>query len=268
MLPFFFAILQHFAYLAAMNKKTEPRFRVALAESAEDLRAAQRLRYDVFVRELGAGGSLVDHEQEIEQDQYDSVCDHLLLFDDAMGRVVGVYRLLSNAQARAAGRFYSEGEFDLSALKNSGRRLLELGRSCLAADYRGGSAMYHLWNGLSSFVKERKIDILFGVASFHGTDTKALAEPLSLLHHRHLAPEGLRPFAVGDAATRMDLINEDQIDRRAAMVQIPALIKAYLRLGGVVGQGAWVDHAFRTTDVCLILDTSAVNARQRHIYAS
>ncbi|MEM6373870.1 MAG: GNAT family N-acyltransferase [Pseudomonadota bacterium] len=250
-----------------MTLTHDPEFRVALARGADDLRAAQRLRYDVFVEELGGGGAMVDHAERLERDRFDPFFDHLILYDDAAGsRVVGVYRMLRAEQAEAAGAFYSEGEYDLAPLKASGRRLLELGRSCVHATYRGGPAMYHLWNGLAAYVSKHDIDVLFGVASFHGTDVQALAEPLSLLHHRHLAPVPLRVTARPPDDAAMDLIPEADVDRRAAMLQMPALIKAYLRLGGVVGQGAFIDHAFNTTDVCLVMDTAAMSERQKRIY--
>ena len=89
------------------------------------------------------------------------------------------------------GRFYSESEYDLTPLKASGRRLLELGRSCVHPDHRGGTAMFQLWNALADYVLERGIEVLFGVASFHGTDVAALAQPLAWLHHHHLAPAGV-----------------------------------------------------------------------------
>lgn len=245
-----------------------PIFRVALADTEAELRAAQALRYDVFVRELGGGGPMVDHTVGLEQDRFDPFFDHLLLWDDATGEVVGVYRMLRSDAAEAVGQYYSEDEYDLAPLRNSGRRLLELGRSCVHAAYRGGPAMFHLWNGLADYIATHQIGILFGVASFHGTDVQSLAQPLSLLHHRHLAPEPLRVTARPPHAVDMDLMPEHQIDRRAAMVEVPALIKAYLRLGGVVGSGAYVDHAFNTTDVCLILDTSAMSDRQQRIYGA
>lgn len=144
---------------------------------------------------------------------------------------------------------------------------MELGRSCLAEGYRGGAAMYHLWNGLARYVAEHDIEILFGVASFHGTDPAKLAQPLSLLHHRHLAPEALRVRTVAEHYQPLDLVPADQIDRRAAMLQVPALIKAYLRLGGFVGDGAFIDETFNTTDVCLVMDTGRLNARQKAIYS-
>ncbi|MEL7258064.1 MAG: GNAT family N-acyltransferase [Pseudomonadota bacterium] len=243
-------------------------FTVRLAENDADLRAAQRLRYDVFVDELGGDGPLVDHDARLEQDRFDPFFDHLLLADEARdGAIVGVYRLLRDDQAAQAGQFYSEDEYDLSVLKSSGRKCMELGRSCLAQDYRGGAAMYHLWNGLARYVAEHEVEILFGVASFHGTDATTLAQPLSLLHHRHLAPENLRVRALETSYQSMNLLPETKIDRRAAMLEVPALIKAYLRLGGFVGDGAYVDHAFNTTDVCLIMDTSRLSERQKNIYS-
>ena len=93
---------------------------------------------------------------------------------------------------RAAGQFYSEDEYDLAPLHRSGRSLLELGRSCIAKPYRGGPGIYHLWQGLADYVATHGIEILFGVASFHGTDPAPLAAPLSLLHHRYLAPPEMR----------------------------------------------------------------------------
>ncbi|WP_170371050.1 GNAT family N-acetyltransferase [Ruegeria arenilitoris] len=245
---------------------TGPSFTVKLAETDEELRAAQRLRYDVFVRELGGGGEMIDHAEGLERDQFDPYFDHMLAYDDATGEVVGVYRLLPGDRVAEVGRFYSEDEYDLTVLKNSGRKLLELGRSCLHPDYRGGTAMYHLWNGLAKYVSEREIEVLFGVASFHGTDVKHLAQPLSMLHHNHLAPPELRVRAQPEVFQNMNLVPKDALDRRSAMLQVPALIKAYLRLGGFVGEGAFIDHAFNTTDVCLILDTTRMNERQRRIY--
>lgn len=246
---------------------TQRGFAVRLARTGADLRAAQALRYDVFVRELGGAGPMVDHTAGLERDRFDPFFDHMLVTDTATGAVVGVYRLMREDQARAAGQFYSEEEYDLARLRRSGRRLLELGRSCVHRDYRGGPAMFHLWNGLADYVRDHGIEVLFGVASFHGTDIAALAPPLSLLHHNHMAPPDLRVCARAGQFQRMDLIPAADLDRRAAMVQVPALIKAYLRLGGAVGEGAWIDRAFNTVDVCLVLDTEKLTARQRRIYA-
>lgn len=248
-----------------MPRPTEDHFELRLAATPEDIRAAQHLRYRVFVQELGGDGAMVDHDAQLEMDAFDPVYDHLLLLDRRRGdtvrdRVVGVYRLMRSDRVAEAGRYYCEDEYDLSVLKASGRRLLELGRSCVDAEYRGGTAMLHLWSGLARYVADHDIDILFGVASFHGTDIGALKQALSFLYHNHLAPEDERVRAVADHFQPMDLLPPDQIDRKEAVVQIPALIKGYLRLGGTVGDGAFIDHAFNTTDVCLIMDTARMTA--------
>jgi len=246
----------------------EQHLRLQLAVSEDDRRGAERLRYKVFVEELGGDGQLVDHDQRLERDDFDPVADHLVLIDDrrdpsVLDHVVGVYRLLTEAHAAEIGRFYSEAEYDLQRLRESGRKLLELGRSCVDRDYRGGLALRQLWSGLAAYVQERDIGVLFGVASFHGTDIAKHATSLSHLYHAHLAPSELRVRALEQVYAPMDLIPADMIDRVAAMRDVPALIKSYLRLGGFVGDGAYVDHAFNTTDVCLVMDTDRITETAR-----
>lgn len=252
-------------------RATAPAFQLRLATDPRDRAAAHRLRYRVFVAELGGDGDMVDHGAEREQDRFDPFCEQLVLVDpardaDALDHVVGVYRLLTADGAARAGGYYTEGEFDISMLMRSGRRLLELGRSCLHPEYRGGTAMMHMWNALADYAAARRVEIMFGVASFHGTDIARLAAPLSALHHRHLAPEPMRVRALSGQYQRMDLIPEPDLDRTAAMRAVPALIKGYLRLGGHVGDGAFVDRAFNTTDVCLVMDTATMNEKRRALY--
>lgn len=241
-----------------------PTYALRLARDEGDLLAAQRLRYRVFVQELGGDGPLVDHDQRLERDQFDAVAEHLLLIDPLRPNgddVVGVYRLLASGRTD---RFYSEAEYDLAPLRQSGRKLLELGRSCLDPAHRGGTAMYHLWHGLAAYIAAHQIEVLFGVASFPGQDMAALGQSLSYLHYNHPAPPELRVRARTYAP--MNLLSPDQIDRRQAMLATPALIKAYLRLGGKVGEGAFVDTAFNTVDVCLVLDTARMNDKQKQLY--
>ena len=176
---------------------TAPDFHIRLADTAEDRRAAARLRYDVFVDELGGTGPGVDRAERLEQDRFDPYYEQMILLDRARPggveqQIVGVYRLKRGEDLRPGESFYSDGEFDLSPLVSSGRRLLELGRSCVRAEYRGGTAMHTLWQGLANYVAEHRVDVLFGVASFHGTDPATIAAPLSLLHHQFLAPVPIR----------------------------------------------------------------------------
>ena len=135
-------------------------FEVRLAKDAEDLWAVQRLRYDVFVRELGASGPAVNHDLEIEADAFDAHSEHLMVLDRARGadlaeQLVGVYRMMTQAGAEAAGGFYTASEFDLAPLVQTGRPMMELGRSCLRKPYRGGAAMFYLWPVLPVLISVR-----------------------------------------------------------------------------------------------------------------
>ena len=136
-----------------------PDFQLKLADCEADIRAAQRLRYEVFVAELGGPGAQVNHGERLEMDRYDPYFDHLLLLDrkrPESDQVIGAYRLLRSDRAAQAGGFYSASEYDLSRLTQSGRQLLELGRSCLHRDHRGGTAMFELWSGLARYVQQHR----------------------------------------------------------------------------------------------------------------
>jgi L-ornithine Nalpha-acyltransferase len=249
------------------------RQRVKLAETEAEILGAQRLRYRVFVEEMGAGATPEQHAARREWDRFDPYFDHLILVDssegiaDPLDRVVGVYRLMRGSVARGALGFYGASEYDLSALEALRRETVELGRSCVARSHRGGPAMHLLWNGLAQYVLERSIEVLFGVASFHGTDTEPLAEALSYLHHWHLAPEDLRVRALPEHRLEMDRMPAEAVDPKRALQVIPPLIKAYLRLGGYVGDGAFTDRAFNTIDVCVLMDTARMTERYRRMYS-
>ena len=249
------------------------RFTVRLAENEADVAAAQRLRYRVFVEEMGATPTPGDAARRRESDRFDPYFEHLLLIDTACDDpdrekgVVGVYRLMRGARAREGIGFYGASEYDLSRLESFPQEVLELGRSCVHAAYRGGSGMHLLWTGLGAYVTTHGVGLMFGVASFHGSDTAPLAQALSYLHYNHLAPEDLRVRAVESNFTDMAILPEAEVSKLEAMRQIPALIKAYLRLGGYVGEGAFIDRAFNTVDVCLLMDTARMVQRYRKFYS-
>ena len=123
-----------------------------IADSDAEVAAAQRLRYRVFVEEMGAETSAENHKSGRECDAFDPLFDHLILKDTTcsdMDNVVGVYRLLRGETAQQGNGFYSASEFDLSKLLTSERRVLELGRSCIDPQHRGGIALHMMWNGLA-----------------------------------------------------------------------------------------------------------------------
>lgn len=233
-----------------------------LAETDAEREAVERLRWQVFVEEMGA--TAPEGSPGRERDAFDDHADHLILTDRRAQNpdtaVVGVYRLMRGEAAQAGLGFYSAGEYDLEPLMATGRPLLELGRSCIAPGHRGGTALRLLWLGLADYVTRHGTELLFGVASFPGTDPAPFAPSLAYLHRTHRAAPELRAVAHGPQAIALDPDPAAPVSNLAAVKAIPPLMKSYLRIGGKVGDGAYIDRAFNTIDVFLVMDTAAMAA--------
>ena len=243
---------------------------VRLAETPEDIDAVQALRYRIFYESLGARPQPEMLRRRRDFDRFDYDCDHLLVLDRGRGRdcnpVVGTYRLLRRDAARRLGGFYSADEYDIGPLVAQEGEILELGRSCVDAAYRQRPAMQLLWNGIAAYVFHHDIRLMFGCASLHGIDPKALATPLSYLYYYHLAPLALRPHALSERYVEMRRLSIDEIDPGRALSALPPLIKGYLRLGGFVGDGAVIDDQFNTTDVCVLVKTDLIASKYSRHY--
>ncbi len=241
------------------------RFEVRVTRHPDDIAAAQGLRYRVFYQEMQAMPTPAMVASGRDFDQFDHLCDHLLVLDHdrAPGdRVVGTYRLLRQAIALRHGGFYSATEYDLAPLLAlRGGSLLELGRSCVHADYRTNATIQLLWRGIASYMIGHGTTHMFGCASFAGTDPALHAMPLSYLHHHHRSPPGLAVSALPERRQPMDLLACEQVSLRAAMRAMPPLVKAYLRLGAYIGDGAVVDRQFGTTDVFILLPVDRIGEK-------
>ena len=244
---------------------------VRLASSPEDIEAAQALRWQIFYQEGDATPSEEMSRLGRDFDAFDDVCDHLLVVDRSLGAgpksVVGTYRLIRRPAAAKRGGFYSRAEYDIDRVVAWPGKVLELGRSCVSAPYRGRPLMQLLWRGIAAYVFKHDIELMFGCASMPGVNPDALALPLSYLHHNHLAPEALRVRALPELYVEMNRLPADQIDLREALAVLPPLIKGYMRLGGWVGEGAVIDHQFGTTDVFVIVKTDQVTEKYSKNYS-
>ncbi len=242
---------------------------IRLATSEAEIDAAQALRYRVFYDEMGAH-PLPEMESVCRDfDRYDAACDHLIVVDRSRlknDQVVGTYRFMRREHARAVGTFYTAAEYDISPLLTVPGALMELGRSCVDANYRDRATMQLLWRGIAEYSNIHDIKVMFGCASLPGTNPDQLATQLSYLYHYHLAPEALRTQALPERFTNMCLLPKDAIDPRRALASLPPLLKGYLRVGGFVGNGAVVDHQFNTTDVCVIVKTDLIAGRYTRHY--
>jgi putative hemolysin len=233
---------------------------VRLARDEKEIYQAQKLRYQIFYEEFNAKPSFSIAEQKRDFDYFDNFADHLVVLDksiiDPEKNIVGTYRMLKEEKAKLAGRFYTSDEFDISKLLEQKSGLLEMGRSCVLSEYRTKAVLQLLWQGIAEYVAYHNVRYLFGCASFHGTDPDKFKDELSYLYYCHLAPEEFRPKALPDVYTKMDRMAPENIDSKKVLRNLPPLIKGYIRIGGLIGDGAYIDYDFDTIDVCVVLKTS------------
>lgn len=243
---------------------------VRLAESLDEIDAAQSLRYKVFYEEMAAKPNSEMFAKKRDFDRFDQYWDHLLVLDNSKRRmsdkVVGTYRLNRRSKAEKNEGFYSTEEYNINPLLNNNDEILELGRSCVDINYRNGQTMQLLWRGIANYVFFYDIKIMFGCASFPETNQNFLKVPLSYLYHYHLAPKEIRPIALSNRYLDMNYIKKENIDVKGAKKLIPPLIKGYLRLGAYIGDGAVLDEQFSTTDIFIILKTEQVTRRYKQHY--
>lgn len=243
-----------------------------VTRDADLIAAAQALRYRVFHEEMGALPDEAARQSRRDADPFDALADHVVVIDrgrEAEGapHVVGCYRLLRGAVARTPGGFYSASEFELGVFAARLRETVELGRSCVDAAYRNGTVMQLLWRGIARYLDQHGLTLMLGCASLPGTDVERLGPTLAWLGAEHLAPEALRPRAVaGRHVPLPDAAGFSPLELRRGKALLPPLLKAYLRMGGLIGDGAVIDYGFNTVDVCLVLPTERLKDRHlRHL---
>ncbi|MFN5352303.1 MAG: GNAT family N-acetyltransferase [Alphaproteobacteria bacterium] len=227
----------------------------------EDIEKTQKLRYRSFFLEQKEVGNTVNNlPEEIDADKFDYYCDHLIVIDESAvssEKVVGTYRFLRKSYLTHGSQFYTQTEFDISSLLNNSSNALEVGRSCVHPAYRNGLVIQLLWRGIAEYISAFGIDYIFGCASLPGNDPKKHLLSLSYLFNYHLAPQEICPKPLEKIKADIDILPKELIDKdkKRAFVTLPPLIKGYLRIGGMVGNGAIIDNVCNTTDVCMIVDT-------------
>ena len=227
---------------------------VRLTRDPAEIRRAQDLRFEVFGNEMGA--KLASAHLGTDVDEYDELCDHLIVEDATIGQVVGTYRILSPAAAKHAPSLYSEHEFDLTNLADIRDRIVEVGRSCVHRDYRTGAVIALLWSGLADYMTAHNGEFLAGCASVSLADGGHQAVNLyRQLAKRRLLPAEQRVFPLNP----LPMINS--IPDAEKLVQAPPLIKGYLRAGSMIGgEPAW-DPDFNCADIFLLLSMKEVTSR-------
>jgi L-ornithine Nalpha-acyltransferase len=247
---------------------------VRLVRTENEVKVAQRLRFAVFYQEMSATPDSTAAERQEDSDRFDGICDHLVVvnqmpsgspgaFQVDDGEMVGTYRMLRQEVAEAHGGFYTQSEFDIAPLLLAKRHLnfLELGRSCVLKPFRTKPVVELLWQGIWNYVRLHGMDVMLGCASLEGADAAKHRETLDFLARNCSAPPEWNVRAHPEHYVEMLSGEGASLDAKAALKQLPPLIKGYLRLGCHIGQGAVLDHQFNTTDVLIILPVSNISQR-------
>ncbi len=239
--------------IAAPALLSQPRFAVRFAETAEEVLATQKLRYRIFAEELGA--QIEGGNDKVDVDEFDAHCRHLMVVIAETNELVASTRVLTDAAAEALGGFYSASEFDLEMIASLPGRVLEIGRTCVAAEHRNGAVIATLWQGLAELIIREGYDYLFGCASISLEDGGLAAHSiLASLRGRHFsdAHQRVRPHYTLPAA---------DLKPAAATPRMPPLLKAYVSLGAkACGEPYW-DRDFNCADVFMLLNVSDLNPR-------
>lgn len=247
-------------------------YSVRLARNKEERRKVRMLRYDVFVEEEGASVSEEQKSLREEYDSFDKFADYMIVLHK--DQIVGTYRIIDRDSAEKMGGFYTETEYNISKIKKMNGNIAEMSRACVSKEYRdNGLVMRMLWAGLGEYVAKRKIIALFGVASWAGKNPVDSAQAISYLYYNHLSPLKLRATVlsnkfvegVNPKLSQMNILPEVFVDKDSAFKQMTPLIKGYVRLGASFGKGVFLDTAFNSYDVFVILQTKKIAANyQKH----
>lgn len=228
---------------------------MGLARTNEELEAVQRLRYKVFTEEMNA--VFPDATDGLDADRYDPWCEHVMVKEARSGRVVGTYRFLSPANAIKAGGYYSESEFDISALQGYRSNMAEVGRSCIHADYRNGSVIMLLWSGIATLMKQQGLRYVLGCASVSLRDDGVTAAEVWRAARKTLHDNPDVPRVTPRHSYPVERLDSELPAR------VPPLIKGYLKLGATIcGEPAW-DPDFNTADFPVLLDMTRMDERYR-----
>lgn len=231
-----------------------PAYRVRLAASADDVRAAQALRFLVFNVELQEGLAR-SFASCLDIDEFDAVCDHLLVEDSQSGDIVGTYRLQTGASAARHFGYYSAREFDFAPFEEMRAQILELGRACIHQQHRSYAVLSLLWRGIAQYAKHQDTRYLIGCSSLTSQDMGIGAATWQRLSP-HLAPPPWRTRPLADHTCALD-------QPAANAPKTPKLLAAYLSLGAMMCGPPAIDREFGTIDFLTLVDLRSASQSRR-----
>lgn len=234
---------------------------VRLAETESDLRRAQALRWHCF---FGGEGGAGDGAEGLDRDEFDPICRHVLVEDQASGQLAACFRMLSVTGAGIADS-YSARVYGLEALADFAGPMLEIGRFCIRPGLRDPNIMRLAWGALARHVEAEGVALLFGCSSFAGIDPAPHLDAFALLRARHLAPARWRPGVKSpEIFAFADVLRDWVMDMSGARAEMPPLLRSYLLMGGWVSDHAVIDRQLDTLHVFTAVEVRGVTpSRQR-----
>jgi putative hemolysin len=229
-------------------------FEIRLVKTEAELNEVLKLRYQDLLLYYNANNT---NETGLFTDRYDAYCDHLIVVDRNANVIAGTYRLVRKEHIARFGKFISENEYDIQAIKD--RNIMELGRAVVRKDYRNGAVIMLLWKGIFAYASANKIEYLFGTASFSGVNLEDYHHGFSYLYYHYLGEKDIP--AIGPNQRRLDLLPESEVDPELAKKQLPPLVKGYVRIGARFGKDIFIDVPFNSLDVFVLLDVNNLDSK-------
>lgn len=230
------------------------RYGARLAGGPADIAAAQRLRGRAF---LG--------RDEPDADDFDTICDHMLVEDSRTGALVCCFRFLPLASGGEISRSYSAQYYELSALEAFDGPMVEMGRFCIEPGLADPDVLRVAWGAMTAYVDAQGVELLFGCASFAGTDARAYYDAFAMLKARHLAPRRWLPRVKAPNVFRFAQRLRRKPDTKKAMLRMPPLLRTYLMMGGWVSDHAVVDPQMNTLHVFTGVEIAAIPAARKKL---
>ena len=228
-------------------------YRLRLATTDADVRAAQVLRFVVFNLELREGLEQ-SYATCLDADAFDPVCDHLLVEDTRTGEIIGTYRLQTGMRAKENRGYYSEQEFDFTPYEKLRHEILELGRACVHSNHRTLSVLSLLFKGIRSYAALHGCRYLIGCSSLTSQEPAVGMAAYDDMQ-RYLAPEELRTKPLPAFFCPTD-------HPPVPAPEIPKLLAAYLTVRRAHLRAAGdLDKEFKTIDFLTLQDLHSLPAK-------
>lgn len=235
-------------------------YRLETAATMNDLLEVFELRHQIFLEETGAAS---EDSDGFDLDEFDSVCDHIIIRCKESNKIVGTYRVISSVYSDS---FYSQGEFNLDEFLNTAGHKLELGRACIHHGHRNGAVIDLLWRGIAEYIQLTGSRFLFGCSSLKVTDPAQAAGIMNYLKEQGHSDDSYAIAPIGKFDMDLESVYPATMEDATVKGLIPPLLRSYFTAGSKVFGEPALDRDFKCIDFLTILDMNNLNSGYRRRY--